>query len=383
MTITTNILYLSELESKLALYKELEDKLDALRQFKIEKTQNIEEAFFKDPSQLPLTMSSLTQLADAILISTYELARQELRNIYGFPGFKDPGGNYQISDFAIIGMGKLGGRELHFGSDLDLIFVFNPNGETQGKKVITNQEYFAKLAQRIINYLAVPTRYGYAYKIDTELRPSGNAGALVTCLDTWMSYYHEHAADWEKQALLKARLIYASGHFEEKFRGLFKRLIFLKPFSQELNEKIHHLRMRIEKELAKESPRRWDYKKGKGALIDIEFAMQYLQLKLGKIFDQVLTNNTLEAIDRFQLRKTLSTDHAEILRRAYYFYRVIEIFLEIKFKLREGYLDPEHECVAELAQLMSFENKENFLEYFEKTRLEVRETYLKILNLDS
>ncbi len=370
-----------ELRRRLGAQGDLEAKLSALRTYKREVARRIEADLVSGQEPLERAMAALTHLADAVLIATYDLAREELSHQYGLPRCKDNDGNFTTSEFAIIGMGKLGGLELHLNSDLDLIFVYSRNGETQGRKPISNREYFAKLAQRIISYLSLTTRDGFAYKVDTELRPSGNAGTLVTSLDAWITYYHEHAAEWERQALLKARLIFAGSGFAKDFHGLFRRLVFLKPFPENLAEEVHRQRMRIEKELAKEGERRLHYKKGYGGLMDIEFAVQYLQLKLGKVFDTILSPNTLEALGRLEQRGILPKADAEDLRSAYVFYRMLEIYLEAEFELKEGYLDPGHECMADLAKRMSFASPEELLRAFSGHRRRVREVYLKTLKI--
>ncbi len=362
-------------------HPDLEHKLYELRHYKSAQTKKIEENLFHKKQDLKTTMKDLTLLADEILKVAFQIAESELERVNGRPNYKNPHENLCSSEFAMIGMGKLGGNELHFGSDLDLIFTFSHHGETSGPKIITNQEYFSKLTTRIINYLILPTPFGTVYSVDTELRPSGNAGALVTSLEAWISYYHEYAALWEKQALLKARLIAASGEFSKQFDGLFPRLIFLKPFPENFGEEIHYLRKRIERELAKEAEQRWNYKKGYGGLIEIEFTVQYLQLKWGKNLPQILHPNTLEALDELEAQQLLSTDFSRILREAYYFYRMLEIFLEVQFELKEGHLDIEHDCVEGVAKSMSFTNKKDFLEAFKNYRRQVREIYLKTLQI--
>lgn len=369
------------LQEHMSKSRDLEEKLDQLRVYKQEQFRLLEEAFFRKTKGLKAAMESLSDVADGILLCVHDLARHELRAVNGMPRFKDNDGNYLASGFAVIGMGKLGGRELHFGSDLDLIFVYDRNGETQGPKALTNREYFSKLGQKIIGYLLLYTRHGYLYKVDTELRPSGQAGTLVTNLETWTAYYHEHAAFWEKQALLKARLVFADASFAKAFHGIFKRLIFLTPFPETLGAEIHRLRMRIEKELAKESERRWHYKKGYGGLVDIEFVVQYLQLKLGRVYDQLLTPNTLTALERLEATKILPLPELETLRDAYEFYRILEIYLELRFKLMDGYLDPENECVPELAGIFGLDSAEAFLDRFRRIRDNVRSIYRKVFQV--
>jgi glutamate-ammonia-ligase adenylyltransferase len=375
--------HLKNLRPLLHAEKEYEQKLIILRNYKKDQFKRIEAGFPKNPTRLQEVMEDLAHLADALLIASYELAQEELRPQFGFPCFIDSDGNFSQSELAIIGMGKLGGNELHLNSDLDLIFVYSRNGDTNGKRKITNKEYFAKLCQRMINILTLPTPWGYLYKVDTELRPSGRQGTLVTPIDAWLSYYHEHAESWEQQALLKARLIYASGEFSREFTGLFRRLIFLKSFKENLHEEIDHYRQRIEKELAKETEQKWNYKKGMGGLLDIEFLVQYLQLKLGKVFEQLITPNTLEAIDRLSKRKILSAEMANTLQAGYQFYRTMEFFLESKFDLKEGFLNLEQPCIPELANEMGFKGKKDFLEAFGDYRNEIRGIYLNTLKINS
>lgn len=359
----------------------LEARLDEIRKFKKEEENKLSPQIHKGKFNIKEIMHKLTGLADAILINSFYLAKEVVRKTWGIPCFKDNDGQFLPDKFALIGMGKLGGHELHFGSDLDLIFIFERNGHTEGGKIITNQEFYSKITQRIISYLTIHSRFGYAYKVDTELRPSGLAGALVTALDPWISYYHEKAALWEKQALLKARLIYGEDGFLNDYAQLFRRLIFMAPFPETLPDEINHLRVRIEKELAKETSTRWHYKKGYGGLVDIEFAVQFLQLKLGKIFENLVTPNTLDALEALRKREIISIDKIDLFKKAYEFYRIIEIYLEMIFNLRDGYLNPQDECVEELAQKMSFRNKEDFLKTFEDYRQSVRNIYLSILKV--
>lgn len=378
---------LKELTDQLDQHENLEDKIDQLRRFKKQHTTPIQEGFLQKKQNLEQTMLLLTSIAESILIASLTMARETVREQWGLPRYRDNTGQFANGEIALIGMGKLGGCELHFGSDLDLIFVFNRNGESFGGKKITNQEYFSKVVQRLISYLSLHTQTGKAYSVDTELRPSGQAGALVTSLDTWITYYHEHAQTWERQALLKARLLYASGDFahewKTKLKGLFERLIFLNPFGPELNEEIHHLRLRMEKELAKENERRWHFKKGYGALTDIEFAVQYLQLHLGKIHPKILTQNTMQALLKLQELGVLAKADQAPLEEAYLFYRKLEILLELRFDLREGWINPQAKWIDQLSEELGFQEAKKFLDYFRELREKVRKIYLQTLKIDS
>jgi len=373
--------YFISLREDLKGVKNLEEKIDRIRQFKKEKTSPLVEKCLLGKFKLSSIMEELTQLAEGIVINTLYLAQEEVHKIYGFPRYKDNDGNYLQGEMALIGMGKLGAKELHFGSDLDLIFIFNRNGETQGGKNVTNKEFFSKLTQRLISFLTLYTRYGFAYKVDTELRPSGQAGALVTPLDPWLTYYHEHAQLWEKQALLKARLVHSSKDLMSSFKGLFHQLIFLKPFPKNLGEEINHLRVRIENELARENSQRWHIKKGYGGLLDIEFSIQFLQLKLGKVFEDLVVPNSLLAFEKMGKRKVLPEKSLSLLKKAYIFFRKLEIFLELKLDIREGFIDPKDTRLEKLAPFFGYNLAKDFIEAIREYRHQVRNTYKEILKI--
>ncbi len=123
-------------------------------------------------------------------------------------------------------MGKLGGGELNYHSDLDIIFVYDHQGYTDGEKQISNHEYFAKLAQKIISILTMQTREGYVYKIDTRLRPSGNAGPLVTSLESFLDYHRKEAQIWERQALTKARVVLGDDRLASQLHDVIRQTVY-------------------------------------------------------------------------------------------------------------------------------------------------------------
>lgn len=141
------------------------------------------------------------------------------------------------------------------------------------------------------------------------------------------------------------------------------------------------MRMRMEKEIAKENPRRLHYKLGMGGLADIEFSIQYLQLKMGKIFDNILVANTLEAIERMGERDILKKNEYETFKSAYLFYRLLEMRMEVLFELKEGYLDPKSDLLENLAETMGESSQDLLLKKFEDYRKRVRQTYLRIMQI--
>ena len=150
-------------------------------------------------------------------------------------------------------MGKMGGGELNYHSDLDIIYIYDRQGETNGERRISNHEYFAKVGQKIISILTTQTREGYVYKIDTRLRPSGNAGPLVTSLDSFRSYHRDEAQIWERQALTKARVVYGDGALVKGIEEVIRDTVYGAGADESVRKEIHRLRMRMETEIARES----------------------------------------------------------------------------------------------------------------------------------
>jgi len=360
---------------------DLEGKLECLRIFKNAHFKAIQEADLKNQSPLPQVFRELTEIADTVLGAAFKIAEDETSKIYGYPTFIDNDGNLLRGEFAVVAMGKLGGCEVHYGSDLDLIFLYSRNGETEGRKVITNREYYAILVQKMISYLSVYTLRGYAYKVDAQLRPSGNQGPLVSTLDAYADYQRNRAQTWEKQTLLKARYVCGDDPFGKTLAEQFHQFIFSTEFPLNLNQEIHHMRMRMEKEIAKETPRRFHYKLGLGGLADIEFAVQYLQLKMGKIFENIVVANTLEAIERMGDLEILKKNEYDVFKRAYLFYRLLEMRMGVIFELKESYLDPQSDLLENLSETMGEASQESLLAKFRTYREEVRQVYLRIMQV--
>lgn len=370
-----------EMKALISEAPDLESKLECIRIFKNDHFKIIQAEDLAGRKKLPEVFKELSEIADIVLSTALKLAEDETSRVYGFPTFIDNDGNLLRSEFAIVAMGKLGGREVHYGSDLDLIFLYSRNGDTEGRQIISNKEYYAKLVQRMISYLAAHTLRGYAYKIDTQLRPSGNQGPLVSTIDAYADYQRNHSQIWEKQALLKARFAAGDDGFGKTLPDQFHQLIFATDFPANLNEEIHNMRMRMEKEIAQETKRRVHYKLGKGGLTDIEFAVQYLQLKMGKIFETIMVGNTLEAIERMGEREILKPKEYNIFKKSYLFYRLLEMRMEVLFDLKSGYVDPESELLENLSDTMGESSQASLLKKLEETRNEVRQTYLRIMQI--
>jgi len=367
----------AQLEEKLLCCADNEeDEIDQLRQFKHTITFLLGSAEMEGVLSYERTRIGLTILAEVIVQSAFRLSQKWLTQRYG--EVKNKHG--ESGQFAIIGLGKLGGSELTYFSDLDLIFIHSGEGSTDGENGIGAQEYWIKLIQRFISCLSTMTRTGYAYKLDARLRPSGNAGVLVTPLGIYLKY-HEKSQPWEHQALIKGRVIGGTGEakwFKEVEDGIRSAVYEWIP-PEDMDAQIHHFRLRKEQELSGEKENRKNIKVGRGGLLDIEFLTQALQLKYGRDYPQLRCPKTMDALLELGELNLLDQEEAQSLRYNYKLLRLIENGLRLIYDESTDLLDFEKVQTETILQLLKHHGYEvsNLRETVEKVAQNVREIYLK------
>jgi len=318
----------SELDTMLSQADGFEEQLDAMRRYRHEEFLRIGMNDIHGKMKQPEVALQLTNLAEVCLDAACCLATGELSR-FGRPRVAGGGGTSREAAFAIVAMGKLGGFELNYHSDLDIIYIYDGQGMTDGEKSITNREYFAKLGQKIIMILTSQTREGYAYKIDTRLRPSGNAGPLVASLESFQSYHGTESQIWERQALTKARVTYGAPELGKAIGQVVERAVYGFGADELVKSEIHRLRMRMELELAKETTGSYNIKTGRGGMVDVEFVVQYLQLGYGHRHRELRNCNTLGALEAVRQLGLLPEPDCQALAEGYRFLRRLENRLRI------------------------------------------------------
>jgi len=325
-----------ELEALLA-GRDYEECLDLLRRFRNEEFLRIALNDLGGQLKQGEGAKQLSWLAEVCLERAVEMARSELLPRFGLPFYESDNGEECVAEFAVLGMGKLGGCELNYHSDLDIIFIYEGKGENravegsdpQRFREVSNHEYFAKLAQRIISVLTLVTREGKVYEIDTRLRPSGNQGPLVTSLKAFNEYHQESAQLWERQALTKARVVYGSESFSERIETLINGLVYGRELPGNAREEVVRIRARMENEIARESKDHLNIKTGRGGMVDVEFIVQYLQLLHGGQHPAIRGTNSLLALVDMHREGLLSEDEFKTLSDGYKFLRRLENKLRI------------------------------------------------------
>jgi glutamate-ammonia-ligase adenylyltransferase len=276
---------------------------------------------------------------------------------------------------AIVAMGKMGGREMTYGSDLDLMFVYR--GDQPGFDDRAHG-FATRWVQKTISLLQSSTRDGIAYRIDARLRPSGKSGPLVVSLDRFVEYHCKEAALWERQAHIRARVVYGDPRLRATVAESIERFVYGTGLGPEGVTEIDGLRRRVEEELAREAQGRSNIKTGRGGIVDIEFLVQMLQLREGHVRPELRCRGTLESIRALRGAKILRLQDADLLEKHYLFLRRVEARMRLEFGRPVEELGTDAAALAPLARRLGFREGEPgraLLEVYERTRSEVRALY--------
>jgi glutamate-ammonia-ligase adenylyltransferase len=289
-------------------------------------------------------------------------------------------------------MGKLGGRELGYHSDLDLIFIYP--GEAAA------HERYARLAQRFLSFLQVPLREGRLYQIDTRLRPSGNQGALVVGIEGFVRYHTGQALPggaarddsagavrsqlWERQALLRARHVAGNAAlFDEVLRRAIAPAVYAPGGDRRaMAEEIRRMRERMETEVSHESSRGRNPKTGRGGLVDVEFAAQFLQLVHGHDRPEIRTGSTPDALVRLRDAGLLDAAAYQALAGGYAFIRRVELRLRIVHDYNVDHLPPPGPALDQLARRLGYGGPEaaaRFLAEYDRITAAVRHAFEEVV----
>lgn len=372
-----------ELRQILSQAADFEERLDLLRRYRHEEFLRIGiNDIYSKLGQTEIA-TQLTTLADACLRAACAIAQQELAR-FGRPHYHDSSGTGQPADFAVIGMGKMGGMELNYHSDLDIIYIYDHQGQTDGVKQISNHEYFAKLGQKIIMILTTQTREGYVYKLDTRLRPSGNAGPLVTSLESFKNYHKDEAQVWERQALTKARVVLGGDTLAEGIEAVIRHTLYDFSADDSVRAEIHRLRMRMENEIARESEGNYNIKTGRGGMVDVEFIVQYLLLKYGQSTPEIRSRNTLTTLKTIRSAGLMSGNDCDTLLSGYKFLRRLENRLRIVHDNSINDLGGTKEYLDMLARRLGYDPKlrhpgEALMKEYETVTEAIRGVYERVL----
>ncbi|ABV38437.1 (Glutamate--ammonia-ligase) adenylyltransferase [Shewanella sediminis HAW-EB3] len=270
------------------------------------------------------SLLDLSALSEALIIAGRDWLYRELCQQYGTPCDRE--GNPQ--PLMVIGMGKLGGRELNFSSDIDLIFTFPEHGETQGgRRALDNQQFFIKMGQRLVNLLHQVTVDGFVYRVDMRLRPYGESGPLVVSFSALEDYYQEQGRDWERYAMVKARALGPWTAFSDELHSMLRPFVYRRYIDFSAIESLRKMKQLITQEVRRRKLTD-NIKLGAGGIREVEFVVQSFQLIRGGREPSLRQQSLFAAIDTLYTLGQLEYLAVDDLKQSYLLLRRVENLLQ-------------------------------------------------------
>ncbi len=343
------------------------DALRILRQLVMERLVTLDGA---QQASLATITRAVTELAEFALEEAYQEAHQQLDALHGHP-VNAASPTQARAQLWIIGMGKLGARELNVSSDIDLIYVYDEAGETTGREDglgrISNHDYFTKAVKLIYNLIGDTTEHGFVFRVDLALRPNGNSGPSVVSRQALEEYFLVQGREWERFAWLKSRVVaprssLASAH---ALRDTVMPFVFRRYLDYSVFESLRHLHQQIRNHSAQRNAgrpeRSNDVKLSRGGIREIEFTVQLLQVVRGGQFPELRTRPTLTALQRISAANLMPPSTADAMAQAYVFLRRVEHRIQYLDDQQTHILPTEPADLAWIAQTMGYEQVDDFL----------------------
>lgn len=316
---------------------------------------------------------TMTLLAETSIVFAHDSARESLLRRHGAP-LSESGWEQEL---LIIGMGKLGGRELNVSSDIDLIFVYPEDGDTGGDKVISNFEFFERLGKRIIKTLAEVTEHGQVFRVDMRLRPNGDSGPLVCSFDMLENYFITQGREWERYAWIKARVLNGERYLE--LEKIARPFVFRKYLDFGAINAMRDLHLQIRREVERRD-RAHNVKLGPGGIREIEFLAQVFQLIRGGRDRELQVRPTLKVLGLLAERGILTLDAISELSSAYDFLRRVEHRLQYLDDAQTHDLPAAAEDLDHIARGMNYPHTEAFVAALDAHRCAVSRHFVDVFS---
>ncbi len=294
--------------------------MDALRRFRRRHMVRIAWRDIAGWSDVDETLHDLTTLADSSIRFAYTNAYDALVARYGTPRGEQ---SNEPQPMLIFGMGKLGGGELNYSSDIDLVFLYPEDGQTDGSRSIDNAEFFLRLGQKITQMLAAPTVEGFVYRVDLRLRPFGDSGRLALSFASFENYLQQHGRDWERYAYVKARAITAVEHYPSLYEETLRPFVYRRYLDFSVFESLRDMKAMIAREVERRELQD-NVKLGPGGIREIEFIVQAFQLIRGGADRRLQSRELRTVLPSLIGQRLLRAEVVAELLEAYRYLRVVE-----------------------------------------------------------
>ena len=320
------------------------------------------------------TLRELSDAADDAIRSALAFARESLRPRFGLP--RNERG--EEVPFVVIGMGKLGGHELNFSSDIDLIFLFREHGDTDGPRSLANEEYFTRLGRLLIRLLDQRTEDGFTYRVDMRLRPFGDSGPLVASFDALEDYLQSQGRDWERYAWVKARAVTGAEAYADLFANVVRPFVYRRYLDFGVFESLRDMKAMIEREVERRELHD-NVKLGPGGIREIEFAVQAMQLIRGGQDRRLQGTSLLEILPRLEGSRLLPASAVTELCSAYLYLRRLENRLQMLRDQQTHSLPEDEPSQLRIARAMGHEAWSSLREELEGRRAVVSRHFAELI----
>lgn len=321
-----------------------------------------------DAAPLEETTAELSHVAEICVAEVVRHRMEELARRRGMPD----------ADFAVLALGKLGGRELNHSSDIDLIFLYSEEGQFGGG--FTYHQWFNLLGEKIIETFATPSEAGSLFRLDLRLRPEGSSGPLVRSLESMENYYAGFGETWERLALIKARGICGSRELTYDFLRQHQPFIYPKTPTPDLLDEVASIKRRIERDVVGHENTDRDVKLGSGGIREVEFVLQALQLLHAARHAFLQDTSTLKVLPLLVELNILPREEALALDRGYRFLRRVEHRLQIEAEQQTHTVPDEPVALRRLARSLGFDNANSFLETLGEHRQNIRKVFRRVIS---
>ena len=319
--------------------------------------------------------AELSAFADAVIDAVLARCHAEVALLHGEP-VGDASGQHQR--LVVIGMGKLGGRELNLSSDIDLMFTYAEEGETDGRRPISNQEFFIKVGQRLIQYLDAVTADGFVFRVDMRLRPWGDGAALALSFDAMEAYYERHGREWERYALIKARVCAGDRDSGQQLMKALRPFVFRRYIDFGAFESLRDMKAMIEREVRR-NDREDNIKLGSGGIREVEFIAQAFQLIRGGVDTALQARELRQVLPLLADRGLLPPEAVASLQQAYAFLRDVEHRIQALHDQQTQLLPQDDEDRARLAAAMGHADWPAFLAVLDAHRARVHAHFQDVI----
>lgn len=344
--------------------------LDAgLRQFRNQEMMRIIWRDLQNLCALEETLLDLSQLADICLQAAVTVHTQTLQEAHGIP--RNEQGVAQA--LVIIGLGKLGGNELNLSSDVDIVFCFPNNGQCDGRRGLSNEQFFTRLARKVVNSLSHITADGFCFRVDTRLRPFGDSGPLVSSFAALEQYYQREGRDWERYALIKARPVAGDLAAGRQIMKTLRPFVYRRYIDFGAIDALHEMHRHV-REDAKHKDRLDDVKRGPGGIREIEFLVQTFQLLRGGRETSLQTASIFEAASQLQALELLPDAVVAEAMAAYRFLRKTENCIQALHD-QQTHIVPAGEDGRRVAKAMGFKDFDSFQIRLQDVRQRVQQLF--------